>query len=602
MYAIQVGYANSKDKTTTLENILVIQEFADVFLEEIPRLPPKRDIVFTIELVPRAAPVSRSPCRMSVPKLTELKMQLQELLEKRYIHPSVSPWGAPVLFVKKKYGTLRMCYYRRFVEGFSRVAYPITSLHKKGRNFRWTPECQRSFEQLKYLLTTAPIPSIVDPSKEYEVCTDANYHSLTNYFSQPTLNVRHTWWADFQSSFDLEIKHLKGKENQVANALSQKLQCLYEVSCSEEKSPFGEMIKKLAKQDVVYQQIKQQVELPNNKEKQPDHALDVAGMLYYKGRLYVPNQYNIKNLILDEYHWSHYTRHPSYQKMIATLRKENYWLGMKKSLVGYLAQCLECQQIKAEHQHTVGLLQPIPIPEWKWEAITMDFITGLPKSNKNNDSIMVVVDKLSTSAHFIPVQSTYRVAQIAHVFMKNIFKLHGLPKTIISYCDVKFTSVFWKTLFEELETQLSFSTTYHPQTDGQTGWVNQVVEDMLRAYVMQKPNKWEDYLHLVEFSYNNGYHTSLQMSPFEALYGRKCHTPSSWSGPKDRLRLALEMLNEMEELVKKVELEGEIWVELLSILDQREVTLRKKDITQVKVQWQHFGPNEATWEDEEFMK
>lgn len=126
----------------------------------------------------------------------------------------------------------------------------------------------------------------------------------------------------------------------------------------------------------------------------------------------------------------------------------------------------------------------------------MDFRTGLPKSKKNNDSIMVVVDKLSKSTHFIPVQFTYRAVQIAHVFMQNIFKLHGLPKTIISDRDVKFTSAFWKTLFEELGTHLNFSTAYHPQTDRQTERVNQVVEDMLSAYVMQHPTKWEDWLSL----------------------------------------------------------------------------------------------------------
>ena len=105
----------------------------------------------------------------------------------------------------------------------------------------------------------------------------------------------------------------------------------------------------------------------------------------------------------------------------------------------------------------------------------MDFIMGLPKIRKNNDSIMVVVDKLSKSTHFIPVQSTYRAMQISHIFMQNIFRLHGLPKTIISGCDVKFTLVFWKTLFGELGTQLNFSTTFHPQTDGQTERVNQMV-------------------------------------------------------------------------------------------------------------------------------
>eukprot|EP00253_Pinus_taeda_P016148 PITA_16148 len=337
----------------------------------------------------------------------------------------------------------------------------------------------------------------------------------------------------------------------------------------------------------------------------------------------------------------------------------------------------------------------------------MDFITRLPKSRKNNDSIMVVVDKLSKSTHFIPVQSTYRAAQITNVFMLNIFKLHGLPKTIISDRDVKFTSVFWRTLFEGLGPQLNFSIAYHPQTDGQTERVNQVVEDMLRSYVMQQPTRWEEYLHLVEFAYNNGYHASLRMSPFEVLYGWKCRTPSIWGGTEDRHLLGLEMLEEMEVMVKRVranlkiaqdrqknfadwkrtfkeyqvgehvyvrirarkstlqwnacaklsprfcgpfqilarvgpvayqlalpshirvhnifhvsvlkkyvydprhiiswqdiqvELEGEFMVELVNILDRRRVELWKRVINQVKVQWQHFGPDEATWEDEQSMR
>eukprot|EP00253_Pinus_taeda_P019762 PITA_19762 len=225
---------------------------------------------------------------------------------------------------------------------------------------------------------------------------------------------------------------------------------------------------------------------------------------------------------------------------------------MKKEVAEYLAKCLECQQVKVEHQHPAGLLHPLPIPEWKWETISIGFITRLPKSRKKNDSIMVVVDKLSESAHFIIVQSTYRAVQIANIFMQNIFKLHEIPKMIISNQDVKFTSAFLKSLFEGLGTQLHFSTTYHPQTDGHTERVDKVVEDMLRMYVMQQPAKWEDYLHLVEFAYNNEYHASLQMSPFEVLYGRKCMTSLCWSGLKDKLLLGSNMLEEMKEMVKKV--------------------------------------------------
>eukprot|EP00253_Pinus_taeda_P004696 PITA_04696 len=322
-------------------------------------------------------------------------------------------------------------------------------------------------------------------------------------------------------------------------------------------------------------------------------------MLYFNKKLYIPNEESLKKLILDEFHISHYSGHPGYQKMVTALRREYYWPKMKKEVAEYLARCLEFQQIKVEHLYPAGLLQPLPIPEWKWETISMDFITGLPRTKKNNDSIMVVVDKLSKAAHFIPVQSTYKAVQISHIFMQNVFKLHGLPKVIISDRDVKFTSAFWRTLFAELGTQLNFSTAYHPQTDGQTERVNQVVEDMLRACVMMKPTQWEEYLYLVEFAYNNGYHSSTQLSPFEVMYGRKFRTPSSWGGPEDRLRIGHEMLKEMEEMVEP---EGEVLVEPLTILDRREVQLRKRVIFQAKMQWQHYGPEEATWEDEELLR
>jgi hypothetical protein len=136
--------------------------------------------------------------------------------------------------------------------------------------------------------------------------------------------------------------------------------------------------------------------------------------------------------------------------------------------------------------------------------------------------------------------------------MKEIARLHGVPKAIVSDRDPKFTSNFWKGLFKGFGTNLNFSTTYHPQIDGKIERVNQVIEDMLRMYVMDKPSKWEDYLHLVEFSYNNGYQASLKMSPFEALYGRKCNTPVSWDNPTDIVVLGPEFLKEMEEKMVKI--------------------------------------------------
>jgi hypothetical protein len=252
--------------------------------------------------------------------------------------------------------------------------------------------------------------------------------------------------------------------------------------------------------------------------------LGIDGLLLYKNRVYVPNARELKLAILKEMHNLAYARHPGYQKTMAAVKSHYFWLGLKKESVEYIVRCMECQKVKAEHRHPAGLLQSLPIPEWKWEVVTMDFITGLPRTSKQHDSIMVVVEKLTKVACFIPLKTTQKATDVPDIFLKEVVRLQRIPKTIVSDRDPKFTSNFWKGLFKGFEMNLNFSTVYHPEFDGQTERVNRVIEDILRMYVMDKPSRWEDYLHLVEFSYNNGYHTSLKMSPFEALYGRKCNT------------------------------------------------------------------------------
>ena len=135
---------------------------------------------------------------------------------------------------------------------------------------------------------------------------------------------------------------------------------------------------------------------------------------------------------------------------------------MKKDIIEYLLRCMKLQQVKVEHQYPASLLQHFPVPEWKWEVITMDFITGFPMTWRQHDSIMVVVDKLTKETHFIPVKSMHKTDDIAKIFMNDIFKLHGLPKAIVSNRDVKFTFNFWKGLFVYLGTKLNFSTSYLP--------------------------------------------------------------------------------------------------------------------------------------------
>jgi hypothetical protein len=208
----------------------------------------------------------------------------------------------------------------------------------------------------------------------------------------------------------------------------------------------------------------QQGEMPQKVE---NYKLEADGTLLYKNKIYVPNVQDLKLMILNEMHNVPYAGHPGYQKTMAAVKSHYFWPGMKKEIADYIARCMECQKVKVEHRHPAGLLQPLPIPEWKWEVVTMDFITGLPRTSKQHDSIMVVVDKLTKAAHFIPLKTTHKAANIVDIFMREITRLHGIPKTIVSDRDPKFTSKFWKGLFKGFRTNLNFNTAYHPESDGQ---------------------------------------------------------------------------------------------------------------------------------------
>lgn len=217
---------------------------------------------------------------------------------------------------------------------------------------------------------------------------------------------------------------------------------------------------------------------------------------------------------------------------------------MKKEVAEYLKKCLECQQVKVEHQHSVGLMSPLHIRKWKLEIVSLHFIIELPGKKIQHNSIMVVVDTLSKETHFPPMQYTFGTTQIAQIFMNEFFWLHGIPKMRVLDKDAKFTLKFWKLLFGGVGTKLNFSTSYHPQTDGHTERTNQILEYMLRMYLRDKRIKWENFLHLAEFTYNNIYQESIKMSYFEPFYGRKCHTPLSWSQLEKRLILGPNALQE----------------------------------------------------------
>jgi hypothetical protein len=183
----------------------------------------------------------------------------------------------------------------------------------------------------------------------------------------------------------------------------------------------------------------------------------------------------------------------------------------------------------------------------------MDFIVGLPNTSQKHDSIWVIIDRLTKMAHFIPVHTTYSAKKYAEVYLDQIVRLHGVPKTIISDRGAPFVTRFWEQLQSALGTKLIRSSAYHPQTDGQTERVNQILEDMLRACIIHYGTNWDKYLALAEFSYNNSYQTSLQMSPFEALYGRRCRTPLSWSETGERKIFGPDLVVETEDRVRIIQ-------------------------------------------------
>ena len=265
---------------------------------------------------------------------------------------------------------------------------------------------------------------------------------------------------NFLCEFDLEIKHIKGKENKVADALSRKVQEIHVASISIFQSDLRQHIVILTTGDELYEQVKDKLQQQSIEKRYEGYKLEEDGLLTYKNRIYILNVAYLRRVVMDEIHQAPYSSHPGYQKTIATTRKQYFWPGMKKDMAKYISRCMKCQQVKVEHQHRAGLLQPFPVTKWKWEVISMDFTTGFPMTLRQHDSIMVVVENLTKESHFILVNSTYKADSIAKIFMKEIFKLHGFPKAVVSERDVKFNSNFWKGLFANLGTNLNFSTAY----------------------------------------------------------------------------------------------------------------------------------------------
>ena len=266
----------------------------------------------------------------------------------------------------------------------------------------------------------------------------------------------------------------------------------------------------------------------------------------------VPHSIYLREDILREFHCSRFAMHPGGTKMYQDLRCQYYWSGMKKHVGDFVRRCLTCQQIKVEHHKPAGILQPLEVVEWKWEHVTMDFVTHFPRTPQRHDAVWVIVDRLTKSVHFLTLRMTSTLERFCRLYIREIVRLHGVPVSIVSDRDPRFTVRFWKSFQKAMGTRLTMSTAFHPQTDGQSERTIQVLEDMLRACALDHKGSWEEHLPLVEFAYNNSYQASIQMAPYEALYRRLCRSPLCWTEVEESSITGPDMIRDTSEKVSLI--------------------------------------------------
>lgn len=251
----------------------------------------------------------------------------------------------------------------------------------------------------------------------------------------------------------------------------------------------------------------------------PPHVSMVGGLLYYDRRLFLSSASTLKSRLLHEHHSTPMAGHPGWERTFRLLSAGFYWSTMRKDVRKFVEACETCQATKYSTQKPAGLLQPLPIPSQVWEDVSMDFIVGLPQS-RGYTVIMVVVDRLSKYAHFVPLPTHFDALRVAQLFITTVVRHHGFPKTLVSDRDSVFLNATWEEMLRLSGTKLQFLTAYHPQSDGQTEVRNRGLEQYLRAFAADKPSTWGNLLPWAELALNCFYHAGIGMSPYQALYGR----------------------------------------------------------------------------------
>ncbi|GJW57118.1 putative reverse transcriptase domain-containing protein [Tanacetum coccineum] len=413
-YAFITHVIDTSFEKKSAKDVPIVNEFLNVFLKDLPGIPPERKAVFRIDLITSATPIAKPPYRVAPSEMKELISQIQELLDKGFIRPSSSPWGASILFVKKKDGSMRMCIdYHELNKATVKNVYPL-------------PRIDDLFDQLqgaKYQLKV----------QEEDIPKTVN-------------NARYGHYEFVVMPFGLR----NVPANVVVDALNRK---------EREKVMRIHSLRMIVTSDLFDRIKAAQVEALKEENWKSERITsyiphledDNRGIKTQQGRIYIPFRSNVKELLLEEAHRSKYSIHPGATEMYIDLKKNYWWPGMKRDCVKCVEKCLTCLKVKAEHQKPYGKIQPLEISVWKWEKITMDFVTKLPRTEKKHDSIWVIVDHLTKSAHFIPIRENMPVHKLAKIYVNEIVVRHGVPDSIVSDRDGLFTSNFWQDFQEELE-------------------------------------------------------------------------------------------------------------------------------------------------------
>nr|GEV69693.1 putative reverse transcriptase domain-containing protein [Tanacetum cinerariifolium] len=468
-----IQVVEKKSDKKRLEDILVVKEFPDIFPKDLPGLYPVRQVEFQIDLIPGAALVARTPYRLALSEMQELSNQLQELTDRGFIRPSTLPWGAPVLFVKKKYDSFRMC-----------IDYQeLNKLTIKNR----------------YLLPG--IDDLFDQLQGSSVYSKINLRSGYHQLRVREEDIPKTAFRTRYGHYEFQVMPFG-----LTNAPAVFMDLMNRVC-----KPYLDKFVIVFIDDILI--------YSRNEEEHVNHLRIILELLQkekFQGLNVDPAKIEaVKNWISPTTPTKGEEQESAFQLLKQKLCEASV-LALPKGnddfVIYYDASLQECQKPSSL------LVQP-EIPMCKSERITMDFITKLPKTSNGHDTIWVIVDRLTKSAHFIPTRATDSMETLTRLYIKEIVSWHGVPMSIISNRDSHFTSRFWQSLQNALGTQLDMSTAYHPKTEGQSKRTIQTLKYILRACVIDFKKGWDRHLPLIKFSYNNSYHASIKAAPFEALYG-----------------------------------------------------------------------------------